>query len=206
VAIFVATCTRFIEVGHTLRRDLVDLLNDSGFRNLLEGEGLRTLPLLLHTRLYGCPQSCSACDTPPLRGQTPLHGSDAGGGLRHLGPARLRQIQQMRMAFDDFSPTFVKLLVAASRANEFVEVPKSSALRHTMQAKIVELFRPIEDRARELLPSFAEEAYCYALTRAYIRKLRTNDHILGYIRTTHPKIYRRLLSSSLALGRTDIGN
>lgn len=204
VAAFVARCIRFIEAGCSLQRDLGALLNDCRFRNLLADEGLHTLPSLLHKRLYGMTQFDLEYDTPPLVDQTALHGLALDRRCRHLSSERLLQVQQMRTAFADSSPTFAKLLVAASKPNEFLKGENSTVSNNTEQAQVLELFRPIEDSARALLPYFVEEAYCYALIRACIRKLRGNDRILSYIRASHPKIYRRLLSSSLRLGNPPV--
>jgi hypothetical protein len=202
VASFVATSTSMIDAENALHRDLACLLKDGRFRSLLGDEGLKTLPALVHVRFWGTPNADPQRDTSVPAWQPALHGFGVRGPLRHVNPNRLRQIQRIRTAFADFSPTFSKLLVSASRPNEFpAKVTKSAMLTRREQAQVVELFRPIEDKARALLPAFAAQAYRYSLTRAYIRKLLSNDHVAGYIRAIYPKIYRRLIVTPLASGK-----
>lgn len=134
--------------------------------------------------------------------QLPTNASDVRGLLRHLRPDRLRQILQMRSAFSDFSLSFLKLLIAASRPDEFrTGAPQFTVLSRNEAKQVVKLFRPIEDHARSILPIFAEQAYSHALTRACVRKLQSNGHVVGYIRAVHPEIYRRLAAMPLEPGK-----
>ena len=202
VASFVATCANFIKAEHTLRRDLAGLLSDADFSNLLRDEKLEPLPALRHG---GFPYECNDdSKRGNLAGalQLPTNASDVRGLLRHLRPDRLRQILQMRSAFSDFSLSFLKLLIAASRPDEFrTGAPQFTVLSRNEAKQVVKLFRLIEDHARSILPIFAEQAYSHALTRACVRKLQSNGHVVGYIRAVHPEIYRRLAAMPLEPGK-----
>ena len=202
VASFVATCASFIKAEHAFRRDLAGLLNDSGFCSLLRDERLEPLPALAHGGSLCACNDYSKRDSLADAWQLPSNAFGIRGSLRHLRPERLRQVQQIRTAFADFSPTFLKLLIAASRPDEFsINAPKFGVLTRNEATQVLKLFRPIEDRARSMLPVFAEQAYRHALTRACIRKLQSNEHVVGYIRAVHPRVYRRLITIPLEPGR-----
>ena len=197
VASFVATCERFIKAEQTFRRDWASVLSDKALLDLLGDENLEALTRFWREELRHLDNDSGAAYK-----IVPHAPSDASGVrelLNYLTLQRLHQIQQMRAAFADPSLTFLKLLIAASVPDEFrLGTPKLAALTRGEAMTVRERFRPIEDCARSILPVFAGLAYRYALTRAYIRKLQSNDRVLGYLGTVHPRVLRRLISMPVA--------
>jgi len=98
--------------------------------------------------------------------------------LSGLHADRRCQIQQKHTAFTEFSPTFLKLLINASKPGKLTNgARQSGVLPHADAARALRLFRPIKAAARSALPAFAEHAYRYVLTIASIRTPRTNHEI-----------------------------
>ena len=200
-ASFVTSWRAFNECHRRLANDLISLLRDGEFCQMLESEGLHTMPSRLREDLW--PQAADARHQDETQDATwqqrPLADRSVSPASRRLRPERLRQIEQMRSAFCDQFPLFLQLLIAASTAQEFVATPPKSRIMSPREiAQIQHRFRPVENMARAILPIFATRAYCFAFTRAYLRALLSNGHVAGYIRAIHPRIHRRLKSAAFS--------
>ena len=195
VASFAAAYANLFEADRALRTDLISLFKDRDFRKLLEAESLRNIP--------NCVCAPIGIDLPP---HNTMVAQPSGPRDRSLGvwfyrlrPDRLSQIQQMRKVIADPSHIFLKLLIAASKPEEFIlEVPASRILSAKERVQIRKRFRRLEERVRLIAPVYSQHAYRLAFTRAYFRTLLSNEHIIGYLRAIHPKINRRLRSLILA--------
>jgi DNA invertase Pin-like site-specific DNA recombinase len=198
VVAFVERCENFIRSEYAGRRDLDCLLNDRDFRSLLRDEQLDALPMLAHDSPRDASMEGPQCDKLEQHCQVVSRIAEIRELLKHVRPERLRQIQQLQAALADFSPTFAKLLIAASKSDEFqLDTARRSILTRSEAEYVLEIFRPVEERARAIIPIFAQQAYQHASTRAYIRKLRGNERVTGYIRAVQPRIYRRLIAVPL---------
>lgn len=202
VVSFVTRWNAFNECHRSLTNDLIFLLNDDEFCQVLESEGLHTMPATLRRALWPDEaDSYHQADTQkPANQPRALGNCSVFPAFRSLCPERLQQIEQMRTAFCDQFPLFARLLIAASTAQELIATPPASRIMSPREiATIQHRFRPVENVARAILPIFATRAYCFAFTRAYFRGMLSNGHVAGYIRAIHPKIHRRLKSAELGL-------
>jgi hypothetical protein len=113
--------------------------------------------------------------------------------LRRVNDRRQEQIAQLMFMSADYTVSFLRLLIAASKHSDYIKEkrpPRGISQREL--AAIERTIQPLEEEFRRSAASYSDDAWAVAVTSAYVRKLLRNDRIASYLSAVYPKIFDEL--------------
>lgn len=194
---FIERAQRISARQQWLERIIDSLLSDSLFCRLLFEERMELLPAIFarrlsasetgymppQSRLTNCAWSTIAASQVPERRSL----------LRRVSARRQEEIAEIMTLSADWSLSFLRLLVLASKERDFVRDMETPRGVQPYEMKLIEReIASLEEAFRTATAAYANTAYALVLTEAYLRSLVKNARIAAYLRSVWPKLFAKI--------------
>ena len=113
--------------------------------------------------------------------------------LRRVNGRRQNEIADLMVACSDCSFSFLNVLIFASNATDFVRAKRRMRGLNKAELEMIEkVMPPLEDAFWRAAKSYADDARSLMVTEAYVRRILGNPQVADFVRSDHPKVFRKL--------------